>query len=159
MSAEDKAIEDKKFLEILNNMLELMSNMSEGDYLKGANMCMIMKNLVNDMKTNIVYINMTKEIRRKGITHIEKLAKGNHHICKDCGIVISNDELKILKHKRCITHLRRIHQDRLLKKGLSYENVNYFITLKHKGIVNQSKYKNLYEFTLEHIKTVKENNN
>lgn len=159
MSAEDKAIEDKKFLEILNNMLELMSNMSEGDYLKGANMCMIMKNLVNDMKTNIVYINMTSEIRRKGITHIEKLANGGHHICKDCGIIISNDEKNIKKHNRCITHLRRIHQDRLLKKGLSYENVNYFITIKHKGIVNQYKYKKLYEFTLEHIKTVKENNN
>lgn len=147
---------DKEFLETLNGMLDLMSNLSEGDYLKGADMCMEIKRLVSNMKTNTIYINMSKS-KGKGLTHTEKLAKGTHHICKDCGIIISNDEKKILKHQQCITHTRRLQQDRLLKCGIPYDKVNDIIKLKHKGVVNEFQHNDLYEFTLRHIRYLNEN--
>lgn len=148
---------EQRFLTTLGDMLDLMSKLSEGDYLKGADMCMDIKRLVNEMKGNVVYINMTRG-KGCGITHAQKLASGRHHICKVCGIIVGNDSRSIEKHELCITHIRRLHQDRLLQRGIPFERVNDIIKLKHKSVVNECRYEKLYEFTIKHIENVSAEN-
>ena len=130
--------DEQVFLGILNNILDLMSNLSEGDYLKGAEMCKDMNKLVKTMKTNTLYVRMMKD-KVEGMTNQQKLASGRWRVCADCGLLVQKTEKAEIKHSRCKTHIRAKFRERLSRKGLPQERIDDLIRIKTKIIdINNS---------------------
>jgi len=121
--------QQQEFLRILNGMLDLMSNLSEGDYLKGADMCRDIKEVVDNMRTNTVYIYMNRE-RQVGMTNQQKLSSGLYFTCPDCNLIVNKDEKCIKRHKKCKTHIRGVYMDKLIKKGYRKDEVDNFVKRK-----------------------------
>ena len=151
--------QEQQFLSILNNMLDLMSNLTEGEYLQGADMCKKIKTLVDNMRTNVVYIHMSRE-REFGITNAQKLASGNYFTCPKCNLIVRKDDKCIKRHSKCMTHLRGMYMNKLIQKGYRQEDINDFIKRKMlRMMVNEDvgKWSDLNLFCKKHIEKIRDN--
>jgi hypothetical protein len=145
--------QQQQFLSILNGMLDLMSNLNEGEYLEGANMCKNIKELVENMRTNTVYIYMNRE-KQKGITNQEKLSSNNYLTCPNCNLIVRKDKKSIRLHNKCKTHIRGVYMNKLINNGYNRDEINDFIKRKMFVLSVDEKFEKLYWVCKKHSEIV-----
>lgn len=155
MSSSEAEVE---FANTLNNLLEMVEKLSEGDYIRSANMLKDLMSLKNELKGSVHYVYLTRHRREVyAMSNEAKLASNKYFTCS-CGIVVSREPKKIDKHNWCKTHIRSEYQNKLKSKGYSDVKIEETLARYCRQAVNDNdyKWKCIRTFIYHHIQKVKE---